>query len=177
MALSKNEIVRNLVKKVYADHALDNPGYNLDQLLTKTAVSLGMSEREICDILYPYIKWRSIIDRPSTTNATIQQQQSYQTQTIKDMMQAFAGTWSLEQQKKTELGKINFKNEPDNKIKQAQNVISLPNDVKLCTYAYDDIKKIGFELLMDITDLQSDEGRKKITDALQALMEYILSLE
>lgn len=160
MALSKNEIVRNLVRKVYADHALDNPGSNLDQLLAKTAVSLGMSEREICDILYPSMNWgaQAIIDMQQT-------------------MQAVAINAVLEQKNKTELGKINFKNEPDNKIKQAQNVISLPNDVKLCTYAYDDIKKIGFELLMDITDLQSDEGRKKITDALQALMEYILSLE
>lgn len=160
MALSKNEMVRSLVKKVYADHALDNPGYNLDQLLAKTSVSLGMSEREICNILYPNMNW--------------------DTQIINDMqqtMQAFAGACTLEQQNKTELGKINFKNEPDNKIKQAQNVISLPNDVKLCTYAYDDIKKVGFELLLNTTDLQSDEGRKKITDALQALMEYILSLE
>lgn len=162
MALSKNEVVRNLVKKVYADHALDNPGDEIQLLLEKTAVSLGMSEAEIFNILYPNMNWGA--------QAIIDMQQA---------MQAVAINAVLEQKKKTEieLGKINFKNEPDNKIKQAQNVIALPNDVKLCTYAYDDIKKIGFELLMDTTDLQSDEGRKKITDALQALMEYILSLE
>lgn len=167
--MTREEMQQEVIKKLYALKTKEYPKETVQQIITRVADCTSKSPDEIVNIIF--YGWQNAKAREDQRK--VQQQMNKRVQALKDQV---LKDMQVAQQEK-EKPKFNFKNEPDNKIKQAQNIIELPNNVKLLTYFYDDQKKMGFEILMDSADVQTDEGRKRITEALQALMEYIMSLE
>jgi len=62
-------------------------------------------------------------------------------------------------------------------IKPATNMIELVHGIKLIVSEYLDTQMIGMEILVPVRYYYSEEGKKKINDAIQSVQEYLISLD